>query len=311
MPEVLTTAEANRRHGAERVRHRVRSGRWQRPVHGVVVTHNGPLSREEVRAVALAACPPGSALAGLTALEVDGFRGFEPSVPHVVLPSGARRPHHEVVPHWSTELGEADVHPARHPRRTRPGRSVVDAASWQDGARLARTVVVAAVQQGVTSPRQVLDALTRRGPCRHRALVVESVLDVTGGVQSLPERDFAAIWAATGLPHPQRQHRAQGPAGRYYLDVWCAAMGFGVEVHGLPHREVLQWDGDLVRANELVIGGRPLLTFSSYAVRHEPGAVADQLVRMARTRGWRGATDLSTFAGPWPQERRTIPRTRP
>lgn len=254
--------------------------------------------------MALAACPPGSVLGGLSALQVDGLTGLDPGRPFVVLPSGARRPAHDVVAHWSTELTEADVHPTRAPRRTRPGRSVVDAASWQESPRYARTIVIAAMQQGLVGARQVREALTRRGPCRHRALIVESVLDAVGGVQSLPERDFRTIWAATRLPPPQHQHRVRTTAGRFHLDVWCGALGFGVEVHGVPHREVTQWDDDLRRANEVLIAGRPLLTFSSYAVRHEPRAVAEQLVRMARTQGWRGETDLSTWAGSGPQQRR-------
>ncbi len=60
------------------------------------------------------------------------------------------------------------------------------------------------------------------------------------------------------------------------------------EIHGIPHHAVRQWDADLRRANEIVIGGDRLLIFSSYAIRHEQVAVADQLFRMARACGWTG-----------------------
>jgi hypothetical protein len=50
---------------------------------------------------------------------------------------------------------------------------------------------------------------------------------------------------------------------------------------------VTQWDSDLDRANEIVIGGPRLLIFSSYAVRHEQPRVGDQLMRMLCRGGWR------------------------
>ena len=69
------------------------------------------------------------------------------------------------------------------------------------------------------------------------------------------------------------------------------------EIHGIPHHAVRQWDADLRRANEIVIGGERLLIFSSYAIRHEQVAVADQLFRMARACGWTGPSPISMRCG--------------
>ncbi len=285
METVLRIDDAVRTHGAWTVRRQVDRGLWQRPCRGVVVLHNGPLSPIELDLVALASGPRRTALAGAAALRFDGFDARDRR--HlVVLPAGARRPSSPLAtPHWSTMMDERDVHPLRSPRRTRPARSVLDAASWHPSERYARWVVIAALQAGVVDVRSLREALTRRGRCRHRAVVVASVLDAVGGIQSVPERDFAAIWNASGLPLPSRQEAVRAPNGRYYLDVWCEQLGFGAEVHGIPHLAVEQWDRDLVRANEVVIGGRRGLTFSSYAVRNHPGVVMDQLVRMARAAG--------------------------
>jgi hypothetical protein len=47
------------------------------------------------------------------------------------------------------------------------------------------------------------------------------------------------------------------------------------------------WDDDLLRLNEIsIVGG--VLVFSSYAIRHRSDQVAEQLVRMFRSRGWSG-----------------------
>lgn len=295
MDTVLRTAEANERFGRGVVRHKVARKLWQRPCRGVVVLHNGPLSEDEHEAVALASACTRAALAGATALAHDGFEVRAEGI-HVVLPEGARKPSKkDVITKWSTQLDDRDVHARRKPRRTRPARSVLDAASWSPHERFARWVVIAALQHGVVSTRQLREALTRRGPCRHRGIIVESVLDAAGGIQSLPERDFTTIWRLLGLPRPTRQRPVARADGRFYLDVWWEELGFGVEIHGIPHLAVERWDADLFRANEVIIGGDHSLAFSSYATRRQRVVVADQLGRMARAHGWTGVVDLEAF----------------
>ena len=93
--------------------------------------HNGPLTPHQIDTARLKACPPGSALLGLTALAYDGFTGFADSPSGLVVPAGSRRPRlDDVEVHWSEFLDDRDVHPHRAPRRTRPARRMVDAASW-------------------------------------------------------------------------------------------------------------------------------------------------------------------------------------
>ncbi|MCL3817820.1 hypothetical protein [Aeromicrobium wangtongii] len=290
MRTVFRTAELVAAHGRGAVRHAIAIGRWQSPHRGVVVTHSGPLSPDEQELVALTLCAPASALGGLSALRHDGFTGFASDSTFVVLPEGAARPSvPSLVTHFSTDLGTADVHPFKEPRRTRAARSVIDAASWCDTDRYARTIVLAAMQQGLVNAARLHQTLDRRGMCRRRGLIRESILDGTGGIQSLPERDFDDIRRAAGLPAPTRQRKLKGPDGHYFLDAAWDAFAFSVEVHGTPHQEVARWDADLLRGNEIVIGGRRLLIFSSYAIRHEPQLVTHQLTRMFLALGWRAA----------------------
>lgn len=288
METVLPVAEANRTFGTYPVRRRVETTVWQRPCRGVVVLHNAALTPIERDLVALHSCRAGSVLSGATALRYDGLDARDDRH-HVTLPAGAKPPSwDDATAHYSHELSELDVHPGRSPRRTRPARSVLDAAAWHDSERYARWIVITALQSGLVSTRLLRQSLTRRGHCRHRAVIVQSIIDAAGGIQSVPERDFSTIWRAAGLPTPTRQRAVRGHDGRYYLDVWCDALGFGVEVHGIPHLAVEQWDRDLVRANEIVISGRSGLTFSSYAIRNHATTVMDQLDRMARAHGWEG-----------------------
>lgn len=286
---MLRSRQAAELFGREYVRHRIRSGRWQSPCRGVVVMHNTELTDRQRAWVALFACPGRSALGGRTALEFDGFEGLPDDRIVVVLPEGAARPaYSEVVPHFSTVLDERDVHPTRKPRRTRIQRSLVDYASWQAAKRRARAIILSGVQQRLTRTRDLREALTRRGPCRHRGLIIESTLDAAGGIQSLPERDFDQVRASRGIPRPTRQAVMRRVDGKYYLDVEWRRYDTACEIHGIPHLRVTQWDADLLRANEVTIAGPRLLVFSSYAIRHERQVVGDQLERMLRRGGWNG-----------------------
>lgn len=284
---VLRIADAVGRFGRSRVRTEMRNGRWSMPVRGVVVLHNGPLTRVQQLEVALATCPPLAALAGPSALEIDDFAGFHRDEPHIVLPEGARKPVTPgIITHWSTKLDERDIHPGREPRRTRAARSIIDFASWTDNERYARAIVLAAVQQGIIRTRDIREALTRRGNTRNRALIVESVLDAAGGIQSLPERDFDRLRTGLGLPAPTRQSPMRRADGRYYLDVEWKEFGAACEVHGIPHLRIIKWEADLERANEIVIAGPRLLIFSSYATRRQQERVGRQLVQLLRRGGW-------------------------
>ena len=290
MRTVFRTAELIAVHGRGAVRHAVAVGTYQSPRRGVLVTHSGPLSEDEVELVALHTCAPGSVLGGLSALRHDNFVGFAPDQPIVVLPEGADRPAKiAFVIHWSTDLGPDDVHPLREPRRTRRARSLVDAASWCPSDRFARTIVIAGMQQGLVDERLMHQALDRRGTCHRRALIRESILDAAGGIHSLPERDFDEVRLAAGLPAPTRQRRVRGPDGHVYLDASWDDLQLAVEVHGTQHQQIGQWDKDLLRGNEIVIDGRRLLIFTSHAIRHERVLVTGQLQRMFLSLGWRAA----------------------
>ena len=287
--DVLIAAQAFALYGRARVRAQIAARRWRRPTRGVVVCHNGPLTPTQEHWVALLRCPPGTVLGGLTALGYDGFEGFTTEPPELVLPDGGRCPRDiPIEPHWSRELGSADVHPLRLPPRTRPPRSLVDAASWspRNAERRARAIILAGVQQRLIRTHDLREALTRRGACRHRALIVESILDAWGGIQSLPELDFEMIRRRHGLPEPSRQTPQRRADGRYYLDVEWRDYDAACEIHGIPHLRVLQWESDLERANDITIAGPRLLIFSSYAIRRHEDRVADQLVRLLRRGGW-------------------------
>ncbi len=287
METVFTYRDALGAFGRAHVRRMIRNNVWQLPAPNVYVTHNGPLLPAERLEVARLAGGTGAVLGGLTALEVDGFDGASSPHPVVVMPIGARRPaHDDVIARWSSKLGPEDVHPLRIPPRTRPARSLVDAASWAGTDVAARRIIITGIQQGLATTRTLREALTRRGTCKRRALIVESILDAAGGIQSLPERSFDSIVAAHHLPRPTRQRPVRGPDGRFYLDADWPEHGVAAEIHGIPHLSVARWDDDLHRGNEVVIGGRRVVVFSSFGIRRRRDHVGDQLRRLLLSAGW-------------------------
>ncbi len=277
---VLRLADAVALFGRSLVRRELASGRWRRAHRRVVVRHNGPLPPRQRLWVALLAGSLGAALGGWSALAFDGMpEGFD-AVPTVLIPQGARRPAIDGARvAFSRALGEVDVAPMRHPRRTRPHRSLVDAASASSSAAAARLVLLKGVQQGVATSTQLAEMLARRGQCSHLAVMLETVADLDGGPGSIPEREFARLLRRAGLPQPTRQSVALRPAGRAYLDARWESTDVAAEVDGAHHALAEQRDADWGRHNDLTATGLRVLHFTSFAVRHRPNSVAEVVRR--------------------------------
>jgi hypothetical protein len=167
---VLRVRDANRLLGVEHVRWMVHSGRWQRPVRGVVVRHSGTLTFEERIDVELLAQPEASVLAGLTAAAFDGLQGFPSATIFLTAPHTTRaRTRPSVVVKRSRTLTVEDIHPSRTPRRTRLPRSVVDAAAWCGPDLRSQAIIASAVQQRLVTPEQLTTVVTRLPVLRKHA----------------------------------------------------------------------------------------------------------------------------------------------
>ncbi len=288
--QVFRASDVFRWLSVDEIRSEVAAGRWGHPHRGVFVAHNSALTVEQERWVCLLCAPAGSALGGLTAAEIDGLTGFEVEQNHLIIPMGSRRPRRAaLIVHHSDRLAEGDIHPDREPRRTRLPRSLVDGASWSRSDRRCRAIILAGVQQRRVRPGDLRDALLRRGPCRHRRLISESIDDAEGGIASVPEHDFELVRRQFGLPEPDRQAPVRRKDGRYYLDAKWRKYRVAAEIHGTQHMQIRAWDADLDRHNELTADGQLVLQFSSYAVRRRKQYVGSTLTRALTNAGWNGS----------------------
>ena len=73
---VISTASALGWMSRQELRWCVTSGRWQRPCHGILLAHSGPMTPGQRLWAALLWAGQGAALAGLTAAGLDGLEGF-------------------------------------------------------------------------------------------------------------------------------------------------------------------------------------------------------------------------------------------
>jgi very-short-patch-repair endonuclease len=286
--DVLTSTQLVSTLTPGEIRASIRARRWQRVGRHVVVLHNGPLTSEQKVWVALLQCPPGSAVSGPTAMAFDGIDDRWAVGVHITLPCGHRRPLGiRAHVHWSAFLGQDDVAPGSSPRRTRLARSVLDWAAWQQTQAASRTVMLRSLQSRRVSADALRATLPGRGPCRHHRVILESISDAEGGIDSVPEGDFVTIVRRAGLPLPAHQVVRQRPGGRFVLDAEWPRYGLSAEVQGVHHFEVDQRERDLDRQNDLVVDGESLLQFTSYAVRHLAPKVEGTLRRALYRRGWR------------------------
>jgi len=260
------------RHG---IRTEVAAGRW------------AMWGRHTVRVLAIEASPLarlwaavwesgwGAVLDGAAALVAQGMTGFELSTIDVSVPKAARV--HRVdgaTRHVRREIGP--VMGSGVPR-ARPEHALIRAAQWARTDRQAALLVCMPVQQRLVRPRAVLAAWSGVARSPRRPLIDAVLRDVCEGAHSLGELDFARWCRAFGVPAPVRQSVRTLPSGRVYLDAeWD---GLVVEIDGAHHFSGLQPVADALRANEVVIAGRPVLRLPVLGLRLEPEAFMRQVAR--------------------------------
>ncbi len=289
--DILSVEQAGRFFTRAAVRHRLATGRWQRPHRGVVLTTPArALTRAQQQWVAVMAAP-GAVLGGRSALEMLGLRGFLPTVVDVVLPPGRRfdKPPAWVRVHRTRHLPAEDVHRTRLPPGTSIGRSVVDAARWAASNDEARTVIAMAFQQRLVADWEITAVLRRLPNVRRARLIAQTSTDAGGGAHSLAELDFLAISRRAGFPEPKLQFvRRDAQGRRRYVDALFEEYGVLVEIDGGQHTDVRQAWADMRRQNALWVAGVRVLRFPGWLVRERPDAVVAQVRAALRAGGWPG-----------------------
>ena len=282
---VLATEQCLRL-GASRswVDRQVLSGRWQRVHVGVLVVHSGPLGWRTRARAALVYAGPGAALSHTAAGYVHGLVAQPPAVIDVMIPESRRvRPSRGIAIHRRRGI----VSSAGSLPSVGAADTLLDlvAACPTEDEQVA--LVCAAVRGGVR-PRDVVEAARRRPRLRGRSTVLCLVGQVAEGVESPLERRYRRdVERAHRLPTARLQvrHRVGGRWVR--ADCLYEDLGVRCELDGELAHPGGRTAADTWRDNAVLIERAELtLRYRWEHVAGDPCAVASQVARALRSRGW-------------------------
>lgn len=270
------------------LRHRVRSGRWQLLVPGVLLTVSGtPTPRQRLRGALVHAGGAG-ALSHATACSWHGLEAIidRGTVVHVAVPAEVRQ----------GSRGYVQVHPTIRPLRAyaRNGlpvvpvaRAVIDASMTLLHENDVRALCADAVQRGRTTADELARELAA-APSGGSALVRRVLGEVQGGARSAPEAALLrALRRIRGLPPYALNVDLRDDRGSWLgrPDVVFASVRVVVEVDGWRwHSSPEQQRRDLERHTRLEAAGWTVLRYAAAAVLSDPDAVAREVAAVVRVR---------------------------
>lgn len=280
---VLSRAQAlTRGVSPEQWEWRMTSGRWTRLTPGIAVAHTGELTGLQRAWAAYLHAGTGAVLSGDAALEVLGLTAITVKHLDVVVPHARRlgkAPTLGKVPlrvHRSRGLDQLARAP--HPLPLLSAHvAALHAASWAADDRNAEWRLAAVVQQKLSAPVLMREALLALPQLRRRALIAEVLDDVELGAHAGSELRFLRFLRRHGLPAPDELQVKVRITGRtYFLDARWARARLTVEVDGAHHRDVGQWDADALRSLRLVsaLAGEQVVRITTGNLRHDEEEVA-------------------------------------
>ncbi len=267
-----------------RVRNQIAARRWVELTSMVIATTTGPLSREQTMWAGVLHAGPGSLVGGLSAAELAGLKNWHRDEVTILVPKELEFDDDELP-------GVRFVRTRRNLNRMRsraPGvpRAAIEPAillfaGYQNSTRTAQGVLAASVQQGLTTPEDLLRWVKAMRPLRWARLFRRAVGDIAGGAQSLAEMDVRRMCRVGRLAPPLRQSRRRDTTGRWrFTDChWRLPDGSMVilEVDGSFHMDVEHWEDDLARQRRLSHRDRTIVRCTARELRDEPERVAADL----------------------------------
>lgn len=262
--------------------------RWQAHLPGVYLTFTGPVPPNTLVWGGLLYAGAG-ATAGLgTSAWLWGMRGDLPSPLEISVPFERKVRDQPGLHVASRRHLQTLRHPVAVPPRTRIEETVLDLVDQAEADDDVVAVITGACQRRLTSAARLARASQARTRLRRRALVVEVLDDVRAGVQSPLERHYLHVERAHGLPVGER-NRLERARGRHtYRDVRYVDYATVVELDGNAAHLIENRELDRARDNDVAESGRVTLRYGWKPVVGSPCAVAAQVGRVLKTRGWPG-----------------------
>jgi very-short-patch-repair endonuclease len=278
--------------GQDRMRNRMRSGRWQRLQRGVYAAFSGEPSRETVLWAALLRAGPDATLSHQTAAERHGLIDEPSSLITITVPA-SRHPAQAKIPGVTIHRSDAILrtrHPAMLPPCTRVEDTVLDliqlAATFDD----AYAWICRAIGRRRTTPDRIRIAMAARKKMRWRKEIAAALGDAADGALSVLEYRYVhRVERPHGLPVARRQARIRHGTGNRYLDNLYAEYGVCVELDGTAaHPADEQWR-DKRRDNANAVNGLVTLRFGLLDLGERRCETAASVAALLRRHGWTGS----------------------
>ncbi len=257
-----------------RLRDACRDG-WEQVSPHVFSDRGGDLDDGQMRLCGPLENGPAAVLGGRAALLEAGWRAEGDGWVDVLVPRG-RRARARGVPPW-IRLHYVTCADTVHglPPRCPPARAAIDAAAWARTPREVLFILTSCVQQRVTSLAGLRRELAGRARVRNHPAIRAALDEIEGGATSTNEADFLRECRRRGLPVPQMQvRRVDAYSKRRRTDAEFRLRDgrlLVVEIDGVGHLDVAQWQADLVRSNGLAVStGALILHVTGWEVRNDP-----------------------------------------
>ena len=266
--------------------------RYQRVLRGVHVLATVEPTLVLLLLAALTIAPKGAVVTHHTAARLWGGIPPDSSDIHLTMPQLHRPKVVGIRPHRVKAM------PGSVLRRglpvTSPERTFLDMGRWSD---LVDLVVLgdSFVRAGVTTPERLRSAASD-WTGTHRALVVRAASFVRENVDSPMESRLRMLIVLAGLPEPVVNFEVVTVDGRvqYRIDLSFPDQRLGIEFDGRHHIEREgQWEGDLLRREDLEAQDWKFVVVVGSQVYGEPGIVLARIEAAMRSRGIRVPAFLS------------------
>jgi very-short-patch-repair endonuclease len=281
MPSVVTRGQALATGLSDHaIRHRLRTGRWQRLLRGVYLTASGAPTSDQLHSAALAYVGNGAMLTGLSALARHGVRAAgNPRYVHVLAPDHLRVRSTGFVlvtrttrpPEPTDYVDGMTVAPV--------ARAVVDACLRLVDPDRVRAVVAEPVQRWLCSVADIADWLAL-APSRGSALTRRALEEIQLGAHSAAEAKVGRLLRLAGIqPFEQNVevHAVDGTRLARGDFVWRELRAV-LEVDSIAyHLSPDDQRRTQQRHNRLQAGGWAVLHYAPAAIRDNPDKVVAEV----------------------------------
>jgi len=272
------------------IKFRLSSGRWQPIYPGVYATFTGVPGRGARLWAGVLSAGPGAMLSHETAAELQRLADQPVETIHVTVPGQRRIKAAEGISlHRSARAVEA-MHRDTSPPRTRVEETLLDLTQTALTIDDVCGWVTRAFARELTDETRLRAAMKERARLRWRADLHELISAAADGDHSVLEYRYERdVERAHGLPEPARQAPFVGTGGRRgRRDRLYKEYGVVIELDGrLAHPIESQWK-DKARDNAAAADGQQTLRYGWAQVNREPCAIAAEVARVLRRRGWKG-----------------------